>query len=80
MSDTARPSNTAVTSARVCAIVAFVLAAIAVLFFPIIFGPGAIILGVVATAMGDKALGKWAIAAGVLGTILGFVLGYLAAT
>jgi hypothetical protein len=75
----ARASST-VTSARVCAIVAFVLAAIAVFFFPIIFGPGAIILGVVATAMGDKALGKWAIAAGVLGTVLGFVLGYIAAS
>jgi uncharacterized membrane protein HdeD (DUF308 family) len=75
----ARTSST-VTSARVCAIVAFVLAAIAVFFFPIIFGPGAIILGVVATAMGDKALGKWAIAAGVLGMVLGFVLGYMAAS
>jgi hypothetical protein len=71
-------TRSTVTSARVCAIVAFVLAAIAVFFFPIIFGPGAIILGVVATAMGDKALGKWAIAAGVLGMILGFVLGYIA--
>ncbi|ONI91993.1 hypothetical protein ALI144C_00265 [Actinosynnema sp. ALI-1.44] len=71
-------SRPTVTSARVCAIVAFVLAAIAILFFPIIFGPGAIILGIVATAMGDKALGKWAIAAGVVGTILGFVLGYIA--
>ncbi|MEV4315001.1 hypothetical protein [Actinocrispum sp. NPDC049592] len=78
MSQAATPHGHPVTSARVCSIVAFVLAAIAVLFFPIIFGPGAIILGIAGFAMGDKALGKWAIAAGVLGTILGFVLGYLA--
>ncbi|ALG08353.1 hypothetical protein [Kibdelosporangium phytohabitans] len=71
-------SHSTVTSARVCAIVAFVLAAIAIFFFPIIFGPGAIILGIVATAMGDKALGKWAIVAGVVGMVLGFVLGYIA--
>ena len=78
MTETARASSTAVTGARVCSIIAFVLAAIAVFLFPIIFGPAAIVLGIVGYAMGDKVLGKWAIVAGVVGMVLGFVLGYLA--
>jgi hypothetical protein len=77
MSETVRTSGN-VTGARVCAIIAFVLAGIAVFLFPIILGPAAIILGIVSMAMGDKVLGKWAIAAGVAGTALGMFLGYLA--
>lgn len=80
MSQAATPHGHPVTGARVCSIVAFVLAAIAVLFFPIIFGLGAIILGVVGYAMGDRVLGKWAIAAGLAGTVLGFLLAYLVLT
>ena len=66
------------SSARVCTILAFVFAAIAVLFFPIIFGLAGIVLAVVGYNMGDRELGKWAIAAAVAGTVLGFLLGYLA--
>jgi hypothetical protein len=80
MSQAATPHSHPVTAARVCSIVAFVLAAIAVLFFPIIFGPGAIILGVIGYTTGDRVLGKWAIVAGVAGTILGFLLAYLVLT
>jgi hypothetical protein len=80
LSQAASPHHSPVTAARVCSIVAFVLAAIAVLFFPIVFGPAAIILGIVGLSMGDRVLGKWAIAAGVAGTVLGFVLGYIANT
>lgn len=79
MSDTMRRTRPA-TAARVCTIIAFVFAAIAVLFFPIIFGVAAIILSIIGYSLGDKVLGRWAIPAAVVGTILGFVLGYLAAS
>lgn len=68
------------TGARVCTILSFVFAAIAVLFFPVIFGVAAIVLAIVGYSLGDRALGKWAIPVAVAGTVLGFVLGYLAAT
>ncbi|HEV2779408.1 MAG TPA: hypothetical protein VGX25_08395 [Actinophytocola sp.] len=77
MSDTMRRTRP-VTGARVCTIVSFVFAAIAVLFFPIIFGIAAIVLAVVGYGLGDRVLGRWAIAAAIVGTVLGFLLGYLA--
>jgi hypothetical protein len=55
-----------------------VFGAIAVLFFPIIFGLVGIVLSIIGFALGDRALGKWAIVVSVLGTVLGFFLGYLA--
>jgi putative Mn2+ efflux pump MntP len=64
-----------VTGARVCTILAFVFAAVAILFAPIIFGPAAIVLGLVGGYLGDRPLGWYAAAAGVLGGALGFVLG-----
>jgi hypothetical protein len=66
------------TGARVCSILGIVFGAIAVFFFPIIFGLAGIVLGIVGYSMGDRALGKWAIAIAVVGTVLGFVLGYMA--
>jgi hypothetical protein len=66
------------STARVCTILAFVFAAIAVLFYPIIFGLAGIVLAIVGYNMGDRELGKWAIVAAVVGTVLGFLLGYLA--
>ena len=66
------------TGARVCSILGIVFGAIAVLFFPIIFGLVGIVLSIIGYAMGDRALGKWAIVVSVVGTVLGFVLGYLA--
>jgi hypothetical protein len=77
MSDTMRRTRPT-SGARVCTIVSFVFAAIAVLFFPIIFGVAAIVLSIVGFSLGDRALGKWAIAAAIAGTLLGFVLGYMA--
>ncbi|CAM3896676.1 hypothetical protein KIPE111705_30445 [Kibdelosporangium persicum] len=76
MSQTASPQS--VTGARVCTIISFVLSAVAVFFYPIIFGLLAIVLSIVGFSMGDRSLGKWAIAVSVLATVLGFVLGYLA--
>ncbi|MCY1138943.1 hypothetical protein OWR29_13120 [Actinoplanes sp. Pm04-4] len=58
-----------------CTILAFVFAAVAILFAPIIFGPAAIVLGLVGGYLGDRPLGWYAAAAGVLGGALGFVLG-----
>jgi hypothetical protein len=78
MSQAATPhGGRTVNAARVCSIIGFVLAGIAVFFFPIIFGLAAVVLGVVGLAMGDKVLGTWAIVAGVLGGALGVLLTYL---
>lgn len=62
------------STARVCTIVAFVFAAVAVLFFPLLFGLAAVVLGVIGGALGDRPLGWYAAAAGVLGGVLGTVL------
>jgi hypothetical protein len=66
------------STARVCTILGFVFAAIAVVFFPIVFGLVAIVLAIVGYNLGDRDLGKWAIIAAVAGTVLGLLLGYLA--
>jgi 4-hydroxybenzoate polyprenyltransferase len=68
------------TGARVCSILGIVFGVVAVLFMPIIFGLAGIVLSIVGYSMGDKQLGKWAIVISVLGTVLGFVLGYLVVT
>lgn len=72
-------TTTSVSSAaRVCSILGIVFGAIAILFFPIIFGIAGIVLAIVGYTRGDRTLGKWAIVVAVAGTVLGFVLGYLA--
>ena len=77
MSTTTAPTR---TGARVCSILGIVFGVVAILFFPIIFGLAGIVLSIVGYSMGDKALGKWAIVISVLGTVLGFVLGYMVMT
>ncbi len=57
-------------------LIGFVCALVAVFFLPIVLGPVAVVLGVVAHRKRDP-LGRWVIAAGVLGTVLGFALGAL---
>ncbi len=59
---------------RTLSIVGFVLAGISVFVAPIILGPIAAILGWIAMSKGDP-LGRWALAAGIAGTIIGFALG-----
>lgn len=54
-------------------IIAFVLAALGLLFIPIILGPAAVILGIIAMRRGDP-LGRWAIVAGVASLVIGIVL------
>jgi hypothetical protein len=71
-------TNRANTGARVCNILAIVFGAIAVLFLPIIFGIAGIILAIIGFSLGDRTLGRWAIPVAVVGTALGFFLGYLA--
>ena len=65
------------TAARVCTILAFVFAVVAVFFIPILFGLAAVVLGVVGAVLGDKPLGWYAAGAGVLGGVIGVVLGAL---
>jgi hypothetical protein len=61
--------------ARICTIVAFAFAVIALFLLPIVFGLIAIILGVVAATQGDKPLGWYAAGAGAAGAIIGMILG-----
>jgi hypothetical protein len=67
-------AGTGASSARVMSILAFVMAVVALFFLPILFGPIAIVLGGIATAKGDS-LGKWALAAGIVGMVGGMALG-----
>lgn len=65
---------------RVYGTLAIVSAVISFLFFPIIFGPAGIILGVVAREKGDKTLGLVGIILSAVLMVLGFVFGFLAQT
>jgi Na+/phosphate symporter len=67
------PPRARTGSARTLTIVGFVLAGIAVLFAPPVFGLAAVVLGIIAHTKGDP-LGKWAIVAGIAGAIVGMVL------
>ncbi|MCW3813410.1 hypothetical protein ONA91_02915 [Micromonospora sp. DR5-3] len=71
MPATARPRSSA---ARVCTILAFVFAVIAIFFLPPLFGLVGLILGIVGAVLGDKPLGWYAAAASVVGAVLGMVI------
>ena len=64
-----------ITGARVCTIIAFVFAAVAVLFVPVVFGLAALVLGLIGGFLGDRPLGWYAAAAGVAGGVIGVILG-----
>lgn len=70
------PPTTRGGSARTMTIIGFVLAGVAVLFAPPVFGLAAVVLGVVAHTKGDP-LGRWAIVAGIAGAIVGMALAAL---
>jgi uncharacterized membrane protein HdeD (DUF308 family) len=76
MSNYPTPAHHPVTGARVCTILAFVLAVVAILFLPLLFGLAALVLGLVAGALGDRPLGWYAAASGVLGALIGILLAY----
>ena len=69
-----RPVTATRNQGRPFTIVGFILAAVAVFVVPIILGPLGAVFGGVGYARGDRRLGLWAVAAGVVGTILGIVL------
>ncbi|MEV5767232.1 hypothetical protein AB0L34_22085 [Micromonospora sp. NPDC052213] len=69
---TARPRSGA---ARICTILGFVFAVIAILFLPPLFGLVGLILGIVGAVLGDKPLGWYAAVASVAGAIIGMVIG-----
>ncbi|MGS2614612.1 hypothetical protein ACVCAH_08795 [Micromonospora sp. LZ34] len=71
MHSTARPRSNA---ARICTILGFVFAVLALLLNPIIFGILGVILGVVGAVLGDKPLGWYAAVASVVGAVIGLVL------
>ncbi len=74
MSQLTNTRRSTVSAARVCTIVGFVLAALAVVFAPMLFGLAALVLGLVAGFLGDRPLGWYAAAAGVAGGVLGTLL------
>ncbi|WP_405092946.1 hypothetical protein OG767_08745 [Micromonospora sp. NBC_01392] len=61
-------------AARICTIIAFVFAALALFLSPLIFGVLGVILGIVGAVLGDKPLGWYAAAASVAGAVLGFII------
>ncbi|MFG1951366.1 hypothetical protein [Micromonospora sp. NPDC048830] len=71
MHSTARPRGNA---ARICTILGFVFAVVAVFLAPVLFGIVGVVLGIVGAVMGDKPLGWYAAAASVVGAIIGIVL------
>jgi len=80
--DPAAPSASTVgrpraSSTPVLSIVSFVLSAIAVFFFPILFGTGAIVTAAIALSKRQR-LAKIALAVAIVATIAGFALGALA--
>ncbi|MFG2166558.1 hypothetical protein [Micromonospora chersina] len=70
---TARPRSSA---ARICTILAFVFAVIAIFFLPPLFGLVGLVLGIVGAVLGDKPLGWYAAAASVVGAVIGMIIGY----
>jgi hypothetical protein len=79
MTEYSTPARPA-TSARVCTILGFVLAVVAILFLPPLFGLAALVLGVIGGALGDRPVGWYAAGAGVLGAVIGMVLAYVLAS
>ncbi|MEV0597311.1 hypothetical protein [Nonomuraea cavernae] len=63
-------------STPILSIIAFVCAAVALLFIPILFGLAGIVLGIVGHTRGES-LGKWAAITSGVTMIIGFILGWL---
>ncbi|MFJ8832517.1 hypothetical protein [Micromonospora aurantiaca] len=73
----ARPRTNA---ARICTIIAFVFAAIAIFILPPLFGLVGLVLGIVGAVLGDKPLGWYAAAASVAGAVIGMIISYVVLT
>jgi hypothetical protein len=74
MTDFPTSARRAGTGARVCTILGFVFAVVAILFLPPVFGLAGLILGIVGGALGDRPLGWYAAAAAVIGAVIGELL------
>jgi hypothetical protein len=61
-------------SARIFSIIGAVFDVVALVLFPIVFGPIGAVLGFVAYSKGDKPLGLWVGIGGIVATIVGMVL------
>lgn len=61
------------TRGRTLTIIGFVCAALALFILPIVFGPAAIVLGIVGWRQGDS-LGVWAAVAGAVALVAGLVI------
>ena len=70
-------TSTATPAGRTYTIIAFVLAAVAVLIVPILLGPLAAILAGIGMSKGDP-LARWALVTAIVCTVAGFALGYAA--
>ncbi|GAB3847606.1 hypothetical protein ACFFMR_12450 [Micromonospora andamanensis] len=62
------------SAARICTIVGFVCAVLALLLNPILFGVIGLVLGVVGAVLGDKPLGWYAAAANVVAMLLSMLI------
>ena len=71
---TSTSNQSGTSTARVLTIISFVCSAIALVFFPIVFGPVAIVLAAIALTKSDP-LAKWALGVAIACTIGGFILG-----
>ena len=76
MTEYSTPARRATTGARVCTILGFVFAVVAILFLPPLFGLAGLVLGVVGGALGDRPTGWYAAGASVAGAVIGMVLAY----
>jgi hypothetical protein len=64
------------TGARVCTILGFVCAVVAVLLQPPVLGLAGVVLGGTGGALGDRPLGWYAAVSAVIGTVIGLVLAF----
>jgi len=62
--------------ARICTIVGFVCAVVAVLLQPAAFGLAGVVMGTVGGALGDRPLGWYSAVSGVVGALIGLVLAF----
>ena len=80
MADIHAPARPRTNAARICTIIAFVFAAIAIFILPPLFGLVGLVLGIVGAVLGDKPLGWYAAAASVAGAVIGMIISYVVLT
>lgn len=76
MTESPTPARGSNPGARVCTILAFVFAVVAIIFLPPLFALLAVVLGIIGGALGDRPMGWIAAASGVVGGLVGILLAY----